>query len=264
MQEVINIEYLAQYLPSIKERRYFPNIEAEAELKKIKIALQRVDLHQSILIIKGFSIFSEEDINWFIKEVICKLIYIPTRKIIPCIDKFSVEPFLNLDFLTLSESSRVGGFHSDFWSATMPPKYTFLQCIKPDPRHPYFGRNQYVKIGDIFESAKLIFGESTSLKIMNHDFKYKNSNDYEFSFFKNGITRFHEHLVLDEPMKDGVTFISAIREIALSKCNDFSLDTGEIAIINNHKGLHRRGEATVSFIEPTVVNSRCLQTVRFS
>lgn len=262
MQEQFQVEFLAEFLPSKNEGGKVINIEAEKERVAIIKALERVDLNQNILIIKGLPILSEKDIDWLIEKSVSKLLYHPTRKIVPHIETFFVQPFLGLDLSTLSESSHVGGFHSDFWSAPIPPKYIMLQCIRPDPRHPYFGRNQYIKISDILETAKYIFGEHVSSKISNHCFKYKKNIPVKYHLFKNEIARFHEHLVLEE-MENEINFVSAIREISLSMCTDFVLNEGEIAVINNHKGLHRRGEATIDFSNKDAINSRCLRTVRF-
>lgn len=269
MQEVIQIEHLAQLLPFKENERKEFSIEEEKEILDIISGIERVDCFKNVLIIKGMPVLGKDDLRWFIESLIGKFIYIPKREIIPCIDEFSVEPFLNVDFLTLSECSRVGGFHSDFWSDTNPPKYILLQCIRPDPRHPFFGRNQYIKTSDIFEAIRILFGNDFLSIFIKHKFRYKDKyNKYNcaLSFFKDGLTRFHEYLVEDGFINDKVTFISAIHEIALSRCIDFVLDVGEMAIINNHQGLHRRGEATIdfNFKNDLSISSRCLQTTRFS
>jgi hypothetical protein len=52
----------------------------------------------------------------------------------------------------LSEELEPGGFHTDFMFQKEPPRYIALQCIKPDPKYPLYGRNQVVKIDNLINA----------------------------------------------------------------------------------------------------------------
>jgi hypothetical protein len=262
----IQIDHLAKCLPSKSDGRHLTNVNAATERLELISLLEKVSNNQDIAIIKGFPVLQDEDVEWLIQEVMGCSIYQPTRRNVPAVETFSVQPFLNLDWGTLSESSRVGGFHTDFWSASVPPKYILLQCIKQDPKHPYFGRNQYVKIDAILNAFNTIFKNVSSSIIETQNIEYK-IGSLLFPFYDGEIARFHEYIAVNKLKYNDFDFdfISIIREISLSQCIDFVLNETEIVIINNHKGLHRRGEATYSFNGDHSLSgsSRCLRTARF-
>ncbi len=264
MMGQIRVDQLVKCLPSKSDGRHLTNGNAETERLELISLLEKVNKNQDIAIIKGFPILQEEDVEWLIQEVMGCSIYQPTRRSIPAVETFSVQPFLNLDWVTLSESSRVGGFHTDFWSASVPPKFILLQCLKQDPKHPYFGRNQYVKIDALLNAFKSIFKNKSTSIFETQNIEYKIGN-LLFPFFDGEIVRFHEHIAVNNQKFNDFDFISIIREISLSQCSDFVLNETEIVILNNHKGLHRRGEATYSFNGDNSLNgsSRCLRTSRF-
>jgi hypothetical protein len=63
---------------------------------------------------------------------------------------------LQVDPREASQADRplAGEFHTDFSQYPFPPQYLVICCKKPDPRHPFYGRNQVVKFVDILRNVK--------------------------------------------------------------------------------------------------------------
>jgi hypothetical protein len=121
-----------------------------------------------------------------------------------------------------------------------------------------------VKIDSILNAFNAIFKNGSCSVIETQNIEYQ-IGGLIFPFFDGEIARFHEHIAVNKLKYKDFDFISIIREISLSQCTDFALNETEIVIINNHKGLHRRGEATYSFNGDKSLSgsSRCLITARF-
>lgn len=234
------------------------------EYQQLLDAFGKVNISDDVLIISGLDVLADDKLEFFIEAILGRAIFVSKRADVPNVEFFKVEPFVEFTWGTLSETSRVGGFHTDFWSASCPPNFVLLQCLAEDPKHPYYGRNQYVSVGMLYEAVEKILGRDfvDTLKIINFTYACSGLNSYQFDNGK--ILRFHELLINNIQANNELSWLSIIREIAFSVCYDFVLDKGDVVIFNNHHGLHRRGEASISFGESiNSYQSRHLNTVRF-
>lgn len=155
----------------------------------------------------------------------------------------------------LSECAKSGGFHTDFAFQEEAPKYISLQCITPDPKYPFLGRNYVVNVRSIIDSLVQQFHqeEQNLLKIsLPYSFGDKVIWVNPFYKDKNGIIAMKIHLSLvDESLLQPEHYINNIpittilSQIALNYSHDFVLDKGDVLIMSNKYVLHKRGECSI-------------------
>ena len=71
-------------------------------------------------------------------------------------------------------------------------------------------------------------------------------------------------MAIDVKVFNDFPLLPVIHDIALSVCEDFVLNKNDLVIFNNHRGLHRRGEASLKFQTKDLYQSRHLNTLRFN
>ncbi len=235
----------------------------QGEIGYLRSILKKASYLHDVVILRNLIISDEDQLKFLVEHIFKKNIFRSERKNMPEIETFQVEPFLVPTWKTLSETSKSGGFHTDFWLSERPPEFIMLHCIDADPKHPYYGRNQYVSASSIFYKFKALFGQIELEKFIHHDFKYLNNITAKFIDNQKTI-RYHESLI-DPECKYSYELSVILREISLSECSDFVLNKNDIAIFNNINGLHRRGEASIKFsLTLCQYESRNLNTLRFN
>lgn len=181
---------------------------------------------------------------------------------------FKVDPYNN----DISESVSAGMFHTDFSSVSNPPRYIAIQCVEPDPRHPFFGRNQVAPLTRILKRLNELIPESvTNLELHPLAMNYGGSKQLVNVLNRRGSEsqiRIHNKLVdvdnLDHcHFYDGVPIVAILEQVCKEVCDDFALDCGDVLIVDNWHSLHRRGEATVMYSALNHWTSRSINTIRF-
>lgn len=182
-------------------------------------------------------------------------------------DEFETVPFLN----EYSRSTNVRHFHTDFSGMNNPPDYVAIQCIKEDPKHPFYGRNQIAVLDEFLNKLELIIEKPTET-LLNVKFpcQYKDTVNESTILHKdenNVFIKFHfENIIesmLNEKHKINGEYIHKIAEaIALNVSRDFVLEKGDIAIASNKFCFHRRGECSLDF-DKNKCNGREIRTMRF-
>lgn len=183
---------------------------------------------------------------------------------------FETQPFQTEIF---SSSLACGAFHTDFWSRTDTPNYIMIQCIEPDPRHPYYSRNQVVLVETLIEYLELLHPRITSTLLqLSLPHKVKETLVWVklLSLSENKLMiRLHpkyvvENMLSSEHYIDGIAIHKLISDVSQSIAADFALNSGDVLIVSNKFCLHRRGEATVKFGEAlSRWNGRKVNTLRF-
>jgi alpha-ketoglutarate-dependent taurine dioxygenase len=255
-----NASFLQQIFnqPKLRQENHL-KIECDNLLK----LFQKVDENNDVLIISGFNELENNTLKFFVEKILNRTLFISSREEVAQIEFFKVEPFLEINWKTLSETSRVGGFHTDFWASPIPPRFILLQCLNSDPKHPYYGRNQYVSMDSLYQKIEDIFGIKSSKILRNTEFSYACHKGNTHQFDDGQTARFHEFLANDVQEFDDFSLLSVVRDVALSICEDFVLNKNDLVIFNNHRGLHRRGEASIKFETKDLYQSRHLNTLRF-
>lgn len=180
----------------------------------------------------------------------------------------------------LSEYATSGGFHTDFAFQENPPKYISLQCIAPDPKHPFLGRNYIVSVRSIIDSLVQQFyqTEKNLLKIsLPYSFGKQVIWVNPFYRDKNGIMAMKIHLSLvDESLLqsehhyiNNIPITTVLSQIALNYSYDFALDKGDVLIMSNRYILHKRGECSIEIKSSindggSFYSSREMNSMRFN
>lgn len=174
----------------------------------------------------------------------------------------------------LSEQLLCGGFHTDFMFQPKPPAYIALLCLKPDPRHPLYGRNQVVKMQPFLERMEQAFGLSEQdLKEHNVIYDLAEHGRFERPILDvldgKTIFRFHELLATktssSETLISGVSMSAMLHAVMMDVASDICLDRGDVLIVSNHHALHRRGECSIEFDNNTGKwRSREMASIRFN
>lgn len=155
-----------------------------------------------------------------------------------------------------SEQMACGGFHTDFMFQPNPPSHIALLCLKPDPRHPFYGRNQIVHMRPFLEKMQLIFGVAEQdLKNLMLIYDFAEHGRFEkpliSDFEDKTIFRFHEKLLSNGQQKvlfaPDMPLASMLNAVMMDVMVEVSLDSGDLLILSNHNALHRRGECSVEF-----------------
>lgn len=243
-----------------------PNIESPSD--KIKRILRK----DNFLIIKKFGTDIEAFRN--LNTSISKEIYLSKR--MGCsLHSFKTEIYSE----DLSECAKSGDFHTDFAFQKDTPKYISLQCVSPDPKYPFLGRNYIVSVKSIVDSLVQQFHqrEQDLLKLsLPYSFAEKVIWLKPFYKDKHGAMAMKIHLALvDESLLKAVHYINNIpittilRQIALSYSHDFVLDKGDVLIISNKYVLHKRGECSINIkhnlnSKHVFYSGRTMNSMRFS
>ena len=172
----------------------------------------------------------------------------------------------------LSEQASCGGYHTDFMFQPHPPEFIALLCIKPDPKHPFYGRNQIVHYDAFVQKIRSVYGIS-ELDLLELKVKYVFPNRPAIEmpilqhYGERNIFRLHTSLIgaaltqkflIDTPLRD------AIDAVCGDVAQDIVLDQGDLLIVSNHIALHRRSECTLAFDpDGSSFKSREMASIRF-
>lgn len=182
------------------------------------------------------------------------------------VDEFAVVPQASRG-ADRSTSIEAGSFHTDYCTAELPPRFVAIQCIRPDPRHPYFGRNQYAQRTKILSvlnciSPDLVDDIKRATIPITIGGKPRHVELFDAGISGEILRMPHRHLTSgDCSIANGI-----IMDTLNLACNaamiDCALDGGDILLLDNHQCAHRRGEASFK-IEVDAIRSRAIRTVRF-
>lgn len=173
-----------------------------------------------------------------------------------------------------SEQVGCGGFHTDFMFQAEPPEYIALLCLRADPRHPYYGRNQIVSKKKFISKVEELVG-LTEKDLEQHSLTYNlpRQGIYRYPLLdrlgNNTIFRFHESLVDQQCAQSEIlpekNLIAFLHSVFMDVCEDVCLNAGDILVISNHQALHRRSECSISY-QGSNANfaSREMASIRFN
>lgn len=170
-----------------------------------------------------------------------------------------------------SEQMRCGGYHTDFMFQPSPPAFIALLCLIPDPKHPFYGRNQIVHIDDFINKMKAVYGvDREALAEMDIAFELPNKTIVKQPILAhlNGkmIVKFHELMMSDRQPNEtlSISLKDAFHAVFSDVAYDICLDQGDLLIISNHHAFHRRSECSITFnSEVGDFMSREMATIRF-
>jgi hypothetical protein len=152
-----------------------------------------------------------------------------------------------------------------------PPEFVALLCLRPDPKHPIYGRNQVVHRDAFLERMNGVYG------ITEADLLKKRVN-YSFSGRKPIslpiLQRLDDQLILTLHTSlmpggklaefDNLPLKAMIEAVCSEVAQDIVLDQGDLLIVSNHAALHRRSECTLAFNGTEhSFSSREMATIRF-
>ena len=174
--------------------------------------------------------------------------------------------------INLSEQASCGGYHTDFMFQPHPPAFIALLCIKPDPKHPFYGRNQIVHYDAFVQKMHSVYGVSEiDLLELKVKYVFPNYPDIDIPILQQygarNIFRLHTTLMdaaLTQKFLIGTPIKEAIDAVCGDVAQDIVLGQGDLLIVSNHIALHRRSECTLAF-EPdgSTFKSREMATIRF-
>jgi hypothetical protein len=157
--------------------------------------------------------------------------------------------------LSHAERTLAGEFHTDFSQHKIPPRFTVIACLQVDPRHPYYGRNQIVRVEEVLKNVALL-DVNLYQRFVTCEFpvvirgKKLSSRLLDRSEAGRLIVRYHPGYLDETRLQNhhfyrGMRLDQWIHHVAMSLCDDFVLNAGDCVIIDNHLSLHRRDTATV-------------------
>lgn len=233
-------------------------------VRSLSIDFSQID-RQGYQLVRGFGI----DTAWFEIEL-CRIsggkLFFSDR-IGSFVHEFRVLPHSD----NLSEQASCGGFHTDFMFQPRPPEFVALLCLRPDPKHPVYGRNQVVHRDAFLERMHSIY-RITPEDLLTQKIEYTFAGRAPISLpllrilDDRQILSFHTSLMPkgkvaafgDTPIKNMIEAVCS--EVA----QDVILDRGDLLIVSNHIALHRRSECTFSFnADDRSFISREMATIRF-
>lgn len=222
--------------------------------KKLRNSSLRLD--RAALADQGFQVIRRygTDISRFerdLEQVSGGQLYYSSRMETLCY-QYSLLP----ESINLSEQILCGGFHTDFMFQTHPPAYIALLCLRPDPRHPIYGRNQVVHIQPFLERMYQAFGV-TEQDLKSHKLVYElaERGQFEQAMLEDldgkTIFRFHERLLekgqILHLVDSNISTEAMLHTVMMDVMVDICLDRGDMLILSNHHALHRRGECSIAF-----------------
>ncbi|MBX9753357.1 MAG: TauD/TfdA family dioxygenase [Pseudomonadaceae bacterium] len=205
---------------------------------------------------KGFQVIRRYGTDIFqlerdLDRVSCGQLYYSNRVGVLC-HQYSVLP----ESANFSEQMLCGGFHTDFMFQPHPPAYIALLCLQPDPKHPFYGRNQVVHVQPFLERMQQAFGVSEQ-DLRDHRLVYDLAERGRFEqpilddLDGKLIFRFHERLLGKGQMQGGaetdMSMAAMLHAVMMDVTADICLDRGDLLILSNHHALHRRGECSIEF-----------------
>lgn len=171
----------------------------------------------------------------------------------------------------LSEQSSCGGYHTDFMFQPSPPAYIALLCLRTDPKHPIYGRNQVVHRDAFLERLEHLYGLTTEdLLKLEVGYSFPGRPPIRIPLLRrvNGqiVLSLHTSLMPEGKLVEfsNLPLKSIINAVCGDIAHDFVLDQGDLLIVSNHLALHRRSECTLAFnSDANSFVSREMATVRF-
>lgn len=226
-------------------------------------------LQHGAVIVRNFSC-ELSDVTLMIKAIKGCLFY--QSKELGYVHTFETVPFQQ-DILSIS--LECGAFHTDFWTREEIPDFVLLQCVRPDPKHPFYSRNQIVSVENLLKQIEKIYPKLLELlktisiphRVGTKEFNVKllkknNSGKFEICVHPKYIAK---DLLQEIHYINGITVTDFISEVAKYLSYDFALNSSDIVIVSNKLFLHRRGEASVDFSNGfTNPTGRKINTFRFS
>jgi|TARA_R110001583_G_scaffold151016_2_gene302974 hypothetical protein len=173
-----------------------------------------------------------------------------------------------------SEQLNCGGYHTDFMFQPNPPAFIAMLCLEPDPKYPFYGRNQVVSLGKFIEKVQDLSGISEEdLRKQKLHYSLPGHGEYSQSLLDSLggkiIFRFHELLIdqrfCESELLPKENFIKFLHSVFMDVSEDICLDRGDILIVSNHHALHRRSECSISYMGSTSqIKSREMASIRFN
>lgn len=167
----------------------------------------------------------------------------------------------------LSEELEQGGFHTDFMFQKEPPRYIALQCIKPDPKYPLYGRNQIVKIDNLINAITKCGVGKDQLRELQIEYVLK-GKIYKQNLFDDDLKsiKYHQKFASNNiVLNDDLKIVELINNLSLSICEDIVLNSGDLLLIDNHTTLHRRSECSVRYdFGKRIFEGRKMNSARFN
>ncbi|MBL4898945.1 MAG: TauD/TfdA family dioxygenase [Colwellia sp.] len=229
-----------------------------------KIDLNRVD-ESGYQLIKNFGI-DETEFKQQIKDLSNNKLYYSERMNTDH-HKFKILPFSD----NFSEQVENGKFHTDFMFQDQSPSYIALLCLHPDPHFPLMGRNQIVKVIDLYKALNTVFSINVKdLLSIELPFTISDKTYWKPLFYKdsnmNVCMKLHLSL-LDKKkcsfMVNGFPFHAILDSLCNQLAKNIVLDKGDALIISNKIALHKRTECSIQFDDLGGFISREMLTVRF-
>lgn len=167
------------------------------------------------------------------------------------IQDLDVDP-LRVDAFEHAHLLATGSFHTDYFTAPRPPRYVMIQCVRTDPRHPAFGRNQVAVAKEALAALERIAPELAHLArsaeiVLRFGAKAERIKLIEACGEGDILRLPHLHLVKAFGEASDPRVVELVEAINLA-CNavmdDCVLDVGDVLVLDNHRTAHRRGEAS--------------------
>lgn len=239
---------------------YFPLNHKEKIGKNGLLKIDRKKLDEfGFLVLKNFGNSSEKLKNFIVGQGY-RIFYV--EKLGGWLHTFETK----IDSTELSEELESGGFHTDFMFQEKPPRYIALQCVESDPKYPWYGRNQIIKIDCLIDEIVKFGIKESEFKNLEVEY-FLNGKIYKKKLFDHilGSIKYHQKFAVNNITMDGdIKVIELINNISLSVCVDLVLNSGDLLIIDNYKTLHRRSECSVKYnAEKKKFEGRKMNSVRF-
>lgn len=181
--------------------------------------------------------------------------------------KFRVLPHSD----NLSEQASCGGYHTDFMFQPRPPEFVALLCLRPDPKHPIYGRNQVVHRDAFLERMDSVYGITEAVLLKKRiDYYFPGRGAISLPLLQRLddqlILTLHTSLMPGGKLAafDNLPLKAMIEAVCSEVAQDVVLDQGDLLIVSNHAALHRRSECTLVFNGAEhSFSSREMATIRF-
>lgn len=148
-----------------------------------------------------------------------------------------------------------------------------IQCVEPDPKHPFYSRNQVVLVSLVLSRLEELIPEITPI-LLDISLPHRVKNRMVWIKLLHPcddklMIRLHPKYVAEDALESrhyvgNVAIHHLISDVAQSIADDFVLDSDDILVVSNKFCLHRRGEATVTFEKDlSQWKGRKVNTLRF-
>lgn len=171
----------------------------------------------------------------------------------------------------LSEQASCGGYHTDFMFQPRPPEFVALLCLRPDPKHPMYGRNQVVHRDAFLERMDSVYGITEAVLLKQRvNYSFPGQKPISLPILQRLddqlILTLHTSLMPGGKLAafDNLPLKAMIEAVCSEIAQDIVLDQGDLLIVSNHAALHRRSECTLAFNGAEhSFSSREMATIRF-